>query len=127
VRERANLTWHVHNAFSLDLEPQVTAALEGRTATAVIAGADLIAIGAMRHIRSMGLTRARRCLGGRLRRHSLGQLHTPALTTIDMPVEDMAAAAVETLVRRMANKGEPRRRVVFNVELIARDSVRRLR
>jgi LacI family transcriptional regulator len=72
VRERANLTWHVHNAFALDLEPQVTAALEGRTATAVIAGADLIAIGAMRHIRSMGLTRAGRRLGGRLRRHPLG-------------------------------------------------------
>ena len=52
------------------------------------------------------------------------QLHTPALTTIDMPVEDMAAAAVEALIRRMSARGEPRRRVVFNVELISRDSVR---
>jgi LacI family transcriptional regulator len=55
------------------------------------------------------------------------QLHTPALTTIDMPVEDMAAAAVEMLVRRMGARAEPRRRVVFNVDLIARDSVRVLR
>jgi len=39
----------------------------------------------------------------------------------------MAAAAVETLIRRMAARGEPRRRVVFNVELIARDSVRALK
>jgi LacI family transcriptional regulator len=54
------------------------------------------------------------------------ELHTPALTTIDMPVEEMAAAAVETLVRRMANKTEPRRRVMFNVELVVRESVRRL-
>jgi LacI family transcriptional regulator len=54
------------------------------------------------------------------------ELHTPALSTIDMPVEEMAAAAVETLVRRMANKTEPRRRIMFNVELIARESVRRL-
>jgi LacI family transcriptional regulator len=44
-----------------------------------------------------------------------------------MPVEDMAAAAVETLIRRMAARSEPRRRVVFNVELIARDSVRVLK
>jgi LacI family transcriptional regulator len=126
VRERANLTWHVHNAFALDLEPQVTAALEGRTATAVIAGADLIAIGAMRHIRSMGLSVPDDVSVVGFDDIPWAELHTPALTTIDMPVEDMAAAAVETLVRRMANKSEPRRRVMFNVELIARDSVRRL-
>lgn len=126
VRERANLTWHVHNAFSLDLEPSVTAALETRTATAVIAGADLIAIGAMRHIRAMGLTVPDDVSVVGFDDIPWAQLHTPALTTIDMPVEDMAAAAVETLVRRMANRTEPRRRIVFNVELIARDSVRRL-
>jgi LacI family transcriptional regulator len=127
VRERANLTWHVHNAFSLDLEPEVTAALEARTATAVIAGADLIAIGAMRHIRAMGLSCPDDVSVIGFDDIPWAQLHTPALTTIDMPVEDMAAAAVETLVRRIANKGEPRRRVVFNVELIERDSVRVLR
>lgn len=126
VRERANLTWHVHNAFSLDLEPSVTAALETRTATAVIAGADLIAIGAMHHIRAMGLTVPDDVSVVGFDDIPWAQLHTPALTTIDMPVEDMAAAAVETLVRRMANRTEPRRRIVFNVELIARDSVRRL-
>ncbi|CAN5528276.1 LacI family DNA-binding transcriptional regulator [soil metagenome] len=126
VQERANLTWHVHNAFALDLEPSVTAALETRAATAVIAGADLIAIGAMRHIRAMGLTVPDDVSVIGFDDIPWAQLHTPALTTIDMPVEDMAAAAVETLVRRMANRSEPRRRVVFNVELIARDSVRRL-
>jgi LacI family transcriptional regulator len=116
----------VHNAFALDLEPSVTAALEARTATAVIAGADLIAIGAMRHIRYMGLSVPDDVSVVGFDDIPWAQLHTPALTTIDMPVEEMAAAAVETLVRRMANKAEPRRRVMFNVELIARESVRRL-
>jgi len=118
VRERANLTWHVHNAFALDLEPQVT--------TALIAGADLIAIGAIRHIQSMGLSVPGDVSVVGFDDIPWAELNSPALTTIDMPVEEMAAAAVETLVRRMANKTEPRRRVMFNVELIARDSVRRL-
>jgi LacI family transcriptional regulator len=127
VRERGELVWHEHNAFSLDLEPAVAQALEARTATAVIAGADLIAIGAMRHIRSMGLSVPDDVSVVGFDDIPWAQLHTPALTTIDMPVEDMAAAAVETLIRRMSARGEPRRRVVFNVELIARESVRVLK
>jgi LacI family transcriptional regulator len=124
VRERANLTWHVHNAFSVDLEPAVSQALDGRTATAVIAGADLIAIGAMRYIRSIGLSVPDDVSVVGFDDIPWAQLHTPALTTIDMPVEEMAAAAVETLVRRMGARGEPCRRVVFSVGLVARDSVR---
>lgn len=124
VRERGNLVWHVHNAYSLDLEPEVAKALESRTATAVITGADLIAIGAMRHIRDMGLVVPDDVSVVGFDDIPWAQLHTPALTTIDMPVEDMAAAAVEALIRRMSARGEPRRRVVFNVELVARDSVR---
>lgn len=124
VRERGNLVWHVHNAYSLDLEPEVAQALERRTATAVITGADLIAIGAMRHIRGMGLSVPDDVSVIGFDDIPWAQLHTPALTTIDMPVEDMAAAAVEALIRRMSARGEPRRRVVFNVELISRDSVR---
>lgn len=126
VADRAKLAWHVHNAFSVDLEPSVTAALESRSATAVIAGADLIAIGAMRHVRSMGLSVPADVSVVGFDDIPWAQLNDPPLTTIDMPVEDMAAAAVETLVRRMAHRGEPRRRVVFNVELVERDSVRRL-
>ena len=127
VRERGALAWHVHNAFSLDLEPSVMAALERRSATAVIAGADLIAIGVMRHVRKMGLSVPDDVSVVGFDDIPWAQLHTPALTTIDMPVEEMAAAAVETLVRRMAHRGEPRRRVVFNVELVARESVKVLR
>lgn len=126
IRERAQLSWHVHNAFSLDLEPQVMAALETRTATAVIAGADLIAIGAMRHVLAIGLSVPEDVSVVGFDDIPWAQLNRPALTTIDLPVEEMATAAVETLIHRMANRSEPRRRVVFNVDLIARESVRRL-
>ena len=51
---------------------------------------------------------------------SLAGLSTSAKNT----VLAAAAAAVEALIRRMSARGEPRRRVVFNVELISRDSVR---
>lgn len=126
VREHAELVWHVHNAFSLDLEPAVALALESRVATAVIAGADLIAIGALRHIRSIGLSSPEDVSVIGFDDIPWAQLHTPSLTTIDMPVEEMAAAAVATLIRRMSNKAEPPQRQVFDVRLVARESVRAL-
>lgn len=127
VEEKAQLAWHVHNAFSVDLEPQVSEALERREATAVIAGADLIAIGALRHIRAIGQSSPDDVSVVGFDDIPWAQLHTPSLTTIDMPVEEMATAAVETLIRRMGAKGEPPSRQVFGVRLVARESVRALK
>ncbi len=50
----------------------------------------------------------------------------PALTSIDQPLERMAAAAVNDLVERIIEPDQPVRRVVFEVRLVERDSVARI-
>lgn len=122
VRRQGQIAWHVHNAFALDLEPAVTAALDGGTATAVIAGADLIAIGAIRHLQGRGLSVPGDVSVMGFDDIPWALLNSPPMSTIEMPVEEMAVEAVQTLLHRIAHRGEVLRRVVFNVSLVVRGS-----
>jgi LacI family transcriptional regulator len=102
IRAEGKLVFRVGNAFSSDLEPEARAALDAGEATAVFAAADVIAIGAVRWIQAKGLRvpedmsivgfddipQAEQCL--------------PALSTIELPVEDMAERAIAMLVAQIA-------------------------
>lgn len=122
IRRQGQLAWHVQNAFALDLEPSVTAALDSQMATAVIAGADLIAIGTVRYLLGRGLSVPGDVSVMGFDDIPWAQLNSPPLSTIEMPVEEMAVEAVDTLLHRIAHPLEARRRVVFNVALVARGS-----
>ena len=52
-------------------------------------------------------------------------MSSPGLTTIDMPLGEMAAEAVESLLRRTREPVESVRRIVFDTKLIQRQSVQR--
>jgi LacI family transcriptional regulator len=126
IRQHARLAFHVSNAFSVDLEPKVKEAIRSREATAVFAGADLIALGVMHYARSIRLE-----VPGQLSVIGFDDMpwaamSSPPLTTIDMPLGDMAAEAVGALLRRTEEPGESRRRIVFDTTLVERASVRRL-
>jgi LacI family transcriptional regulator len=102
IRAEGKLAFRVGNAFSSDLEPEARAALDAGESTAVFAAADVIAIGAVRWIQAKGLRvpedmsilgfddipQAEQCL--------------PALSTIELPVEDMAERAIAMLVAQIA-------------------------
>jgi len=51
---------------------------------------------------------------------------TPRLTTIAQPVGAIGAKAVELMQERMSGEKIASRRTIFDVELIERDSVRKL-
>jgi LacI family transcriptional regulator len=92
----------------------------------VFAGADLIALGVMHYARSIRLE-----VPGQLSVIGFDDMpwaamSSPPLTTIDMPLGDMAAEAVGALLRRTEEPGESRRRIVFDTTLVERASVRRL-
>ncbi|RAK52665.1 LacI family DNA-binding transcriptional regulator [Phenylobacterium deserti] len=122
IQARGSLAWTVSNAFSVDLEPDVRTALASSTATGIICGADLIAIGAMRELRRIGVPVPEQVSVIGFDDIPWAQWHAPALSTIEMPVEEMGEAAVERLLHRMANPQEPHRRLVFKVGLAARES-----
>jgi len=115
------LAFNVASAFSMELEPAALEAVRSRQATAVFAGTDLIALGIIRAATGMGLS-----VPGDLAVIGFGdmpwaQLSSPPLSSIEMPLEDMATEAVEALLRRV--EGEVgARAVVFDTALIVRAS-----
>lgn len=124
VQQQARLAWSVENAFALDLDPATTVALGRREVTAVIAGSDMIAIGVIRHLQTLGLSVPDDVSIVGFDDIPWAALNTPPLTTIDMPIEAMAASAIETLVQRIADGPGPGSRKVFDVTLVKRSSVR---
>ncbi|MFT3998379.1 MAG: LacI family DNA-binding transcriptional regulator, partial [Asticcacaulis sp.] len=111
--------FHLETAFSDDLEPRVRAALDSREVSAVFAGTDQIAIGILRHAARSGIS-----VPDDLSVVGFGDMPwsgvaMPALTTVDIPIEDMAVEAVDRLWQR--DTGTPAR-IVFDTTLIVRES-----
>lgn len=117
------IVFNLENAFSLDLEPAIKTALIGGEATAVFAGADLIAIGAMRHVQSHGMAVPRDISIIGFDDIDLAGLTQPALTTVEMPIEDIARGAVSMLVSRISGPQAATRSSLLGTNVIERSSV----
>lgn len=101
IKTQANLVFSVSNAFSMDLDPQVTKAIAGGKATAVFAGTDLIALGVIRYALSLGLRVPEDLSVIGFGDMPWAQMTAVPLTTIEMPIDDMAQEAVDTLMRHI--------------------------
>jgi LacI family transcriptional regulator len=127
IEKHAHLAFSVANAFSVDLEPEVMRAIVGRKATAVIVGADLIAFGVIKAASDAGINVPRDLSVIGFDDVPWAQLSTPTLTTIEMPLEEMAGEAIEALLRRIEGRANSRRQVVFSTDLVMRNSTRALK
>jgi DNA-binding LacI/PurR family transcriptional regulator len=88
----------------------------------IVVGADLIALGVMRHVQSTGRRIPEDLSLVGFDDIPWAQMSSPSLTTIEMPIDDMAVEAVEGLLRRIESNLDLRRRVIFDVNLVARGS-----
>jgi LacI family transcriptional regulator len=120
------IVFNLENAFSLDLEPSVKSALVEANATAVFAGADLIAIGAMRHVQSQGMTVPHDISIIGFDDIDMAALAQPALTTIELPIEEIAREAVAAILSRIRENDGQVKRSVLGTRVIGRASVSRL-
>lgn len=127
IGQHAELAFQVANGFSIDLEPKVKDAIKSREATAVFVGADLIALGVMQYARSIGIPVPEKLSVIGFDDIPWAQISQPPLTTVEIPVGDMAAEAVEAVLRKSRDQGEPRRKIVFDMSLVERGSVARRR
>ena len=125
IQQHARLAFRLTNAFSTDLEPKVKEAIRSRAATAVFVGADLIALGVLQYARSVALKVPAQLSVIGFDDIPWAQMSSPALTTIDIPVAEMAAEAVEVLFRRGDEPADLRRKIVFETALVERESVQR--
>ena len=122
LRKRAEIIWDLTTPYSIDLDRAVIAHLKRRDVTAVLCGNDLIAIGVLRAARELGIT-----LPGDLSVVGFDDIPwasivTPALTTINQPVGEMAAVALTLLRDRIAEPGRAVRHFKVGVKLVTRDS-----
>lgn len=120
---RGEIVFNLENAFSLDLEPSVKAALAQRQVTAVFAGADLIAIGAMRHVQKLGLVVPDELSILGFDDIDLSALTQPALTTVELPIEDMAREAVAMLLVRIGASEGDTQHLMLGTKIVDRQSV----
>ncbi|WP_040309300.1 LacI family DNA-binding transcriptional regulator [Asticcacaulis biprosthecium] len=121
IKSAGTLAFCVNNAFSMDLEPSVTKAIAAGKATAVFAGTDLIALGVIRYAQSLGLRVPEDVSVVGFGDMPWGQMASVPLTTIEMPIDDMAQEAVDALMRRIDQR-EPSHGKVFATGLIRRGS-----
>lgn len=122
IERYAELAWLVESEFTVDLDPEVVKAVTEGGATAIVAGADLIAIGAIRALRAAGKRVPEDVSVIGFDDIPWAQLNYPPLSSIAMPIEEMGEEAVAMLLRRIASPDDARRRVVFNVGLVERES-----
>ena len=123
VLERAGaLSFFVENAFSTELSRSVAEAIASRAATAVFCGSDLIAIGVLRQARQDGLATPDHLAVIGFDDIPWAAYCIPALTTVEMPIDEMASEAVDALLRKIDGETESNRRVVFGVSLVERES-----
>ena len=121
------IVWEVCVGFDGVLTPAAHAALERRrTATLIVAGNDLIAISAIRHLAARGVSVPEEVSVTGFDNIRWTDVVTPRLTTIAQPVGAIGAKAVELMQERMSGEKIAARSTIFDVELIERDSVRQL-
>jgi LacI family transcriptional regulator len=122
-----DITWEVSVPFDDVLTAEAVNALKRRrNATLIVAGNDLIAISAIRSLAEQGATVPDDVSVTGLDNIRWTDLVTPRLTTIAQPVGAIGAMAVDLMLKRISGEKIAAPRTVFDVELIERDSVKRL-
>lgn len=122
IRALGTLAFKVENAFSTELSQVTQAALAERSASALFCGSDLIAMGVLRHARKLGLRVPEDLAVVGFDDIPWAEHCTPTLTTIEMPVDEMAVEAVDALIRKIDGEADSNRRVIFGVNLIHRQT-----
>jgi len=97
-----------------------------RNATLIVAGNDLIAISAIRWLSEQGVNVPDEISVTGFDNIRWTDVVTPRLTTIAQPVGAIGKKAVELMHGSMLGEKITTRHTIFDVELIERDSVRRI-
>jgi len=126
VGRRAKIRFELKTPYAIDLAGTVIETLSRRTVTAVMCGNDLIAIGVLRAARQLRIRVPEDLSVIGFDDIPWAAIVTPALTTINQPVAEMATVALELLLDRLDRPDRPLRHRKVPVRLVERDSVARL-
>ena len=111
-----------HSLFTVEGGQAAAGALLDRGCTAIVCGSDLMAFGAIRGVRTRGLSVPGDVSVVGFDDSPLIAFADPPLTTIRQPVEAMGAAAVNVLLEEISGNPAQRGEFVFQPELVVRGS-----
>lgn len=94
---------------------------KGAEFTAIYATSDTLAIGACRALKEAGIRVPEECSVAGFDGLDAGEFYIPSITTIRQPVEEMAQAAANLLFDMIKKKEKPKR-MIFEGELLVRES-----
>jgi LacI family transcriptional regulator len=96
--------------------------LDGEPPTAIFAANDLIALGAIRVAREVGLAVPRDLSVVGFNDIPQSELFDPPLTTVNVPQEDMGVLAAALVIDQLEGRHITRRQIVLETELVVRGS-----
>lgn len=115
-------SWIVDSLFTVEGGAAATRVLVDRGATAVVCASDIMALGAVRAVRELGLTVPGDVSVVGFDGSSLMGFVDPPLTTVRQPVAALGAAAVSALVDAIGGQPVPPMEYLHQPELVLRGS-----
>lgn len=119
-RGKANVRWVCQTDFTEVLSEQALTHLLKRDVSAVIAGNDVIALNVIRQLNLMGLVVPDDVSVVGFDDTTWCEMMTPPLTSIRMPLAEMAEEAFSMMIRRKSNPLASRKQCIVGVRLIVR-------
>jgi LacI family transcriptional regulator len=123
---KLDIVWDLEVPFSTELTDEAREAMLARDVTMVICADDLIGIGAMSALQANGLHVPEDISVMGCDNIPWSTLVSPKLTTINQPIEAIGAEAVAILTRKINTPDSTARSTKMDVDLVERESVRRL-
>nr|WP_246341362.1 substrate-binding domain-containing protein [Simiduia aestuariiviva] len=119
---RLDIQWEEEVPFSSELSPAARQALAASKASLVVAANDLIAVGALDELRSLGKRVPEDVSLMGFDDIPWSALITPSLTTIRQPIAALAHEALSLLTAKMLDRNRPVSTRVVGVSLVERNS-----
>jgi LacI family transcriptional regulator, repressor for deo operon, udp, cdd, tsx, nupC, and nupG len=119
--------WVVQSIFSVEGGQAAAHRLLGQGCTAIVCGSDLMALGAIRGVRSLGLEVPQDVSVVGYDDTAFVAFTDPPLTTVHQSVQAMAEATVRALIDEINGQPAPRTEYLFRPELVVRGSTTRAR
>ncbi|MEP4890090.1 MAG: LacI family DNA-binding transcriptional regulator [Aliiglaciecola sp.] len=124
VIEKAGLKlqWVCETGFH-DLSPEAIQHILKKDVTAIIAGDDMIAINIYTELEKLDKDVHKNVSIIGFDNIAWADIVKPALTTINIPIKELAADSIDMLLARIEKPNTPRKKRVIDVSLVARHSV----
>ncbi len=124
--EEVEIVWDLEVPYSRDLPENARAMLKKQEATMIVAANDMVAIGAMGVLADCGVSVPDDVSIVGFDNIPWSTVIKPELTTINQPIGLICAEAISLLVSRTSNPEKPIKRILLDVTLVERDSVKSL-